>query len=90
MEPKQLPDTGTAVFYIRYRKILAAGCIFLLVIGLQVKIYDAPVFDQSHKYEDIGFLIDTALMFLILPVWMLITIRKAWKAYSNTDEWKKM
>ena len=89
MESKPI-DTGTYVFYYRYRKFLTILCVFALIVGLPVKIYDAPVFDQQHKYEDIGFLFDTLLMCLAIPIWMLINIRKAYKAYSNEEEWKKM
>ncbi|SDR89676.1 hypothetical protein SAMN05216490_0151 [Mucilaginibacter mallensis] len=90
MEPKQSAVTGMYIFFIKYRKIVTVTAIFLLVVGLPSKFYDRPIFDESHKYEDIGFLFDTILMFLITPVWMLVSVCKATKVYKNEDEWKKM
>jgi hypothetical protein len=90
METKKTVDTGTYVFLIKYRKLLVILCVFVLVFALPVQIYNAPIFDQRHKYEDIGFLFDTVLMGLGVPVWMLIKIRKAYKTYNNEEEWKKL
>jgi len=64
--------------------------VFVLAFALPVQIYNAPIFDQRHKYEDIGFLFDTVLIGLAAPVWMLIKIRKAYKAYNIEEEWKKL
>jgi|GEM_PF-3705515 hypothetical protein len=90
MVQKSSVESGAYVFYIRNRKILTAGAIFLILFGLPVKIYNAPVFDQNHKYEDIGFLFDTAFICLVLPIWMLMKVRKATKAYKNQEEWEKL
>jgi len=68
VKPKEPINTGMYVYYIRYRKLLTAGCIFLLVFGVPVQIYNAPVFDKAHKYQEIGFLLDTALMYLAVPM----------------------
>jgi len=90
MEPKQPAGTGMPVFYVKYKKILTFLCVFLLMIGLPSKIYNITPYDQAHKYEFIGSLLDTIFMFLIVPLWLLINVRKANKAYKNENEWKKV
>jgi hypothetical protein len=82
-------DTGTYVYFIRYRKLLTVMSIVVLLF-LPFKVYDAPAFDEVHKYQDIGFCLDTLLMFVVCPVWILYNVRKANKAYRNEEEWKKM
>jgi len=83
------PDSGTIIFYYRYRKILSVlGVITLLFIPF--KIYEAPRFSPEHKFEFIGYWFDTCLMFIAIPVWMLLKIRKSIRMYRNEDEWKKM
>jgi hypothetical protein len=62
----------------------------LVILFLPFKLYDAPAFNQAHKYEDIGYCVETLLMCVICPIWMLIKVRKANKAYANEEEWKKM
>lgn len=88
--PQNAVDTGTHVYFIRYRKILTILCLFLLLFGLPFKIYNAPVFDKAHTFQDIGYVLDTALIFLAVPLWMLLSIRKTYKLYKNEDEWKKL
>jgi hypothetical protein len=82
-------DTGTFVYFYRYRKLLTVLGV-LCLLGLPYKIYSGPPFDQAHKYEDIGYALDTLLMFVACPIWMLINVRRAVRAYSNEEEWKKM
>jgi hypothetical protein len=82
-------DTGTYVYFIRYRKLLTVmGVLYLLC--LPFKVYNSPPFDEAHKYEDIGYCLDKVLMFVAVPIYMLYNVRKATKAYNNEDEWKKM
>jgi len=90
MEQKKPVDTGTYVFLIRYRKLLTVGCVFILLFSIPVQIYNAPIFDSYHKYEDIGFLFDTIIMCLAVPIWMLVKVRQANKAYSNQQEWRSL
>jgi len=82
-------DTGTYVVFFRYRKLFTVLGVLCLLF-LPFKIYNAPPFDAVHKYEDIGYILDTLLMVVVCPIWMLIQVRKANKAYSNEEEWKKM
>jgi hypothetical protein len=82
-------DTGTYVYLIRYRKLLTVMSVLVLLF-LPFEIYDAPSFNEAHKYQDIGYCLDTLLMFVVCPVWILYNVRKANKAYSNEEEWKKM
>jgi hypothetical protein len=82
-------DTGTYVYFIRYRKLLTVMAVLVLLF-IPFKIYDAPPFDDAHKYQDIGYCLDTLLMCVVCPVWILFNVRKANKAYSNEEEWKKM
>jgi len=81
-------DIGMYVYYVRYRKLLTVLGVLCLLF-LPFKIYHAPPFDAVHKYEDIGYIFDT-LLAAACPIWILIRVRKAYKAYSNEEEWKKM
>ena len=81
--------TGLYVFLIRYWKILTALNVFLL-LAFPFEVWTSPRFTNDQTYQEIGFWLDTFFMYLFLPIWFLMYIRKARKAYSNDEEWKKV
>ena len=67
--------TGIEPFLIRYRKLLwVLACIVLLF--LPFKIYNAPHLNPAHIFEGIGYWLDTVIVYLAVPVYLLIYTRK--------------
>ncbi|GAA4098776.1 hypothetical protein GCM10022392_23390 [Mucilaginibacter panaciglaebae] len=84
----KIMETAMHVFFIRYRKLISTLCIITLLF-LPFKIYEAPSFSPDHKFEFIGYWLDTSI-YVAIPIWMLVKIRTAVKAYRDEDKWKEM
>lgn len=80
-EPRS-KGTGIEVFYIRYRKLIIALSIFVL-LGFPVQVYNAPTFTWSHKYQFIGYWFDKCFFSLAIPLGMLIYTIKVNRAYKK-------
>ena len=73
------------VFFYKYRKLLTAGAIFLL-LAFPYEIYKAIGYISSGaKGEGIGSLLDAALMYLGVPIYFLVHIRKAYKSVTEKN-----
>jgi hypothetical protein len=69
-------DTGTYDFLVTYRKVLTVLCIGDLCF-LPLKLFYLPVAEPTQQYQSIGYLLNTIFMFGILPIVVLVFIRKA-------------
>jgi hypothetical protein len=75
MTKHQPNHTGIEPFLIRYRKLLSVmSCIVLLY--LPFKIYNAPGLNPAHIFQGLGYWLDTIIVDLAIPVFLLIYTRK--------------
>jgi glycopeptide antibiotics resistance protein len=72
-------DTGTFDFLVTYSKVLTILCIVDLCV-LPFKLFYLPAIEPNHQYQSIGGLLNTVFMSGILPIVVLVFIRKAKKA----------
>jgi hypothetical protein len=75
MTKHQPNHTGIEPFLIRYRKLLRVmSCIVLLY--LPFKIYNAPGLNPAHIFQGVGYWLDTIIVYVAVPVYLLIYTRK--------------
>ncbi|WP_183561698.1 hypothetical protein [Mucilaginibacter sp. SP1R1] len=75
MPSQPAENPGTENIFIRYRKVLSVFCIILLLF-IPFEVYTAPAFNDAHKFQAIGYWVNTAITFLCVPVGLLIYMRK--------------
>jgi len=81
-------DTGTYDFLVTYRKVLTILCIGDLCL-LPFQLFYLPIVEPTQQYQSIGHLLNTIFISGILPIVVLVFIRKAKKAangYSSTGK----
>jgi len=61
--------------FIKYRKALIILCIIVLLF-LPFKIYEGPAFHTGHIYRALGYWLNTLIVFVAVPIYMLIYLRK--------------
>jgi len=74
-------DTGMYTFLVTYRKLLVVLCIVSFLI-LPFKLFYAPLSENIQPDGMRWFMLKSILQYGVLPIVVLIFIRKAWKANS--------
>jgi hypothetical protein len=71
------------VFFIKYRKLLIALCVILLVY-LPFEVYSGiENFNSGHTGRGIGVLLNAGITFLLVPLYLLVTTGKAYRKFKE-------
>jgi len=77
-------DTGTYTFLVTYRKPLTVLCIVSFLI-LPFALYYGPGSEPIQPDEALWFILKTVLRYGVLPIIVLVFIRKAVKASRSKE-----